>query len=184
MSLETRKLLWRDIPGLCWDIPAVPEKLEKKEVCVQFAVHFNHCSYRIWPFLNSGKKKAHKQKSFWPVTPPATGGSPDREARGQSFMCYPRNPRNINLFVRIPDRDGPVTGATGKKFYEFGNNVVAHGIWCPLPSPSFSRVSLRVIFSPRNYRENATQNLQTLREDTLGATCSAGPFCLLPTFSC
>ena len=24
------------------------------------------------------------------------------------------------------------------------------------------------------------QNLQILREDTLGATCSAGPFCLLP----
>ena len=53
----------------------------------------------------SGKKKAHKHKSFWPVTPPVTGGSPDREARGQSFMYYPRNPRNINLFVRIPDRE-------------------------------------------------------------------------------
>ena len=26
-----------------------------------------------------------------------------------------------------------------------------------------------------------TQDLQILREDTLGATCSAGPFCLLPT---
>ena len=25
-----------------------------------------------------------------------------------------------------------------------------------------------------------TQHLQILREDTLGATCSAGPFCLLP----
>ena len=48
---------------------------------------------------HSGKKKAHKHKSFWPVT----GGAPDREARGQSFMCYSRNPRNINLFVRIPD---------------------------------------------------------------------------------
>ena len=53
----------------------------------------------------SGKKKAHKHKSFWPVTPPVTGGSPDREARGQSFMCSPRNPRNINLFVRIPDQE-------------------------------------------------------------------------------
>ena len=54
---------------------------------------------------SSGKKKAHKHKSFWPVTPPVTGGSTDREARRQSFMCYPRNPRNINLFVRIPDRE-------------------------------------------------------------------------------
>ena len=53
----------------------------------------------------SGKKKGHKHKSFWPVTPPVTGGPPDREARGQRFMCYPRNPRNINLFVRIPDRE-------------------------------------------------------------------------------
>ena len=60
---------------------------------------------------------AHKHTSFWPVTPPVTGGSPDQEARGQSFgspdqeargqsfMCYPRNPRNISLFVRIPDRE-------------------------------------------------------------------------------
>ena len=40
--------------------------------------------------------------------------------------------------------------------------------------------SLGVIFSPRKHRETHTQNLQILREDTLGATCSAGPFCLLP----
>ena len=30
-------------------------------------------------------------------------------------MCYPRNPRNINLFVRVR-LGGPVTGATGKCF--------------------------------------------------------------------
>ena len=67
----------------------------------------------------SGKRKAHKHKSFWPVTPPVTGGSPDQEARGQSFMCYPRNPRNISLFLRIPEdtrQGGPVTEATGKSF--------------------------------------------------------------------
>ena len=40
--------------------------------------------------------------------------------------------------------------------------------------------SLGVIFSPRNCRETHTQNRQILREDTLGATRSAGPFCLLP----
>ena len=65
--------------------------------------------------INSGKKKAHKHKSFWPVTPPGTGGSPDREARGQSFMCYPRNPRNINFLSGYPT-GGPVTGATGRSF--------------------------------------------------------------------
>ena len=33
MSLETReiKLFGRDISGFCWDIPAVPEKFEKKK---------------------------------------------------------------------------------------------------------------------------------------------------------
>ena len=32
MSLETReiKLFGQDIPGFCWDIPAVPEKFEEK----------------------------------------------------------------------------------------------------------------------------------------------------------
>ena len=38
MSLETREitLLWWDIPGFCWDIPAVPEKFEKKSLCSIF----------------------------------------------------------------------------------------------------------------------------------------------------
>ena len=65
----------------------------------------------------SGKKKARKHKSFWPVTRPVTGGSPDREARGLSFMCYPRNPRNINLFVRIPDREDRWPGRPVKVLY-------------------------------------------------------------------
>ena len=56
-------------------------------------------------YLGNNFELYSKHKSFWPVTPPVTGGSPDREARGQSFMCYPRNPRNINLFVRMPDRE-------------------------------------------------------------------------------
>ena len=35
MALETReiKLFWRDIPGFCSDIPAAPEKFEKKSLC-------------------------------------------------------------------------------------------------------------------------------------------------------
>ena len=51
------------------------------------------------------------------------GGSPDREARGQKFMCCVRNPRNINIFVRVPGREesgsrpgGSVTGVTEKLF--------------------------------------------------------------------
>ena len=40
MSLEIReiKLFGQDIPGFCWDIPAVPEKFEKN-VCVQLLAH-------------------------------------------------------------------------------------------------------------------------------------------------
>ena len=38
MPLKTReiKLFWRDIPGFCWDIPAVPEKFEKKKFGFNF----------------------------------------------------------------------------------------------------------------------------------------------------
>ena len=41
MSLETReiKLFWRDIPGFCWDIPAVPEKFEKKKSLCSIVGH-------------------------------------------------------------------------------------------------------------------------------------------------
>ena len=38
MSLETREIerFGRDIPGFCWDIPAVSKSLRTKNVCVQF----------------------------------------------------------------------------------------------------------------------------------------------------
>ena len=41
MSLETReiKLFWRDIPGFCWDIPAVSEKFEKRKFVFNFWPH-------------------------------------------------------------------------------------------------------------------------------------------------
>ena len=50
------------------------------------------------------------------MTPPVTGGSPDREARGQRFMCYPRNPRNGKSFCPDTRPGGPVTGATRQSF--------------------------------------------------------------------
>ena len=40
--------------------------------------------------------------------------NPDREARVQSFMCYPRNPKNIHLFVRIPDWEDQWPGRLDK----------------------------------------------------------------------
>ena len=93
---------------LCLRDPQSQQKVswsQKSLRCARFSTQTATKTVAVlWP-KDSGKKKAHKHKSFWPVTPPVTGGSPDREARGQSFMCYPRNPRNINLFVRIPDRE-------------------------------------------------------------------------------
>ena len=43
--------------------------------------------------------------------------------------------------------------------------------------------SLGVIFYPRNYRANAHSKSANFEEDPLGATCSAGPFCLLPKYA-
>ena len=38
MPLEARetKLLWRDIPGFCWDIPGGPDKCVKKKFVFDF----------------------------------------------------------------------------------------------------------------------------------------------------
>ena len=79
----------------------------------------------------SGKEKARKHKHIFPVTarvggdlPTGWGGGVSRPvARGQKFMCCVRNPRNINVFVRVPGREesgsrpgGSVTGVTEKLF--------------------------------------------------------------------
>ena len=79
----------------------------------------------------SGKEKAHKHKQIFPVPARAGGGSPDRVGGGspdrwpgvKKFMCCVRNPRNINVFVRVPGREesgsrpgGSVTGVTEKLF--------------------------------------------------------------------
>ena len=78
----------------------------------------------------SGKEKAHKHKQIFPVTARMEGGFPTGwpgvsrpVARGQKFMCCVRNPRNINIFVRVPGREdsgtrpgGSVTGVTEKLF--------------------------------------------------------------------
>ena len=79
----------------------------------------------------SGKEKAHKHKQILPVTARVGGGALPTGwpgvsrpvARGQKFMCCVRNPRNINIFVRVPGREdsgtrpgGSVTGVTEKLF--------------------------------------------------------------------
>ena len=49
------KLFWRDIPGFCRDIPRVPEKFEKKKVCVRF-------SSPIWSGCARTQKKRFLRK--------------------------------------------------------------------------------------------------------------------------
>ena len=65
----------------------------------------------------SGKEKAHKHKQIFPVTARVGGGLPTGwpgvsrlVARGQKFMCCVRNPRNINIFVRVPGWEDRVPG--------------------------------------------------------------------------
>ena len=45
----------------------------------------------------SEKEKAHRHKQFCSAIVGQAGGSPDRVARGQLFICCVRNPRNINI---------------------------------------------------------------------------------------
>ena len=80
------------------------------------------------------------------MTAQAGGGSPDRVgggvsrpvARGQKFMCCVRNPRNINVFVRVPGWEesgsrpgGSVTGVTGKLF-------MCQMFMCLYPAPIYT----------------------------------------------
>ena len=78
----------------------------------------------------SGKEKAHKHKQNFPVTArvgrvsrPGGGGGLPTGGQGSKFMCCVRNPKNINIFVRVPGREdsgtrpgGSVTGVTEKLF--------------------------------------------------------------------
>ena len=75
MSLDIRetKLVWRDIPGFCRDIPEVPKKFEKKKVCVQFSFPIiSDLRLKATP-LNITSKAVNGQKSFtWNILESAT----------------------------------------------------------------------------------------------------------------
>ena len=62
MPLETReiKLFWRDIPGCCWDIPAVPEKFENKKRFV----------FDFWPLKTSLAHDACSAGGRWVLESP------------------------------------------------------------------------------------------------------------------
>ena len=51
------------------------------------------------------KKEAHKHKIVLPGDRPVGEESTGRVSRGQRFVCYLRNPRIINPFVQVPDRE-------------------------------------------------------------------------------
>ena len=87
-------------------------------------------SLRLSP-ASSQERKRHININKFFRRLPGPGGSHDRVgggvsrpvARGQKFMCCVGNPRNINVFVRVPGREesgsrpgGSVTGVTEKLF--------------------------------------------------------------------
>ena len=67
--------------------------------------------------LNQARKRHIKHKQIFPVTAwwggvsrPGGEGVSRLVARGQKFMCCVRNPRNINIFVRVPGQEDRVPG--------------------------------------------------------------------------
>ena len=64
----------------------------------------------------SGKKKAHKHKYFWPVTPPASGGVSRPGGQGSKFYVLSSEPKEHKSFCPDTRQGGPVTGATEKSF--------------------------------------------------------------------
>ena len=102
------------------------------------------------PSLLSGKEKAHKHKQILPVTARVGGGLPTGwpgvsrpVARSQKLMCCVRNPRNINIFVRVPGwedsgtRPGrSATGVTEKLFMCQMFMCLFWPLSCPSPPPS------------------------------------------------
>ena len=68
-----------------------------------------HCTY-------SGKKKAHKHESFWPVTPPVTGGVSRPGGQGSKFYVLSSEPKEHRSFCPDTRPGGLVTGASGKCF--------------------------------------------------------------------
>ena len=61
--------------------------------------------------------KAHEHKSFWPVTPPVTGGCLPAGRPGVKDLCaILGSARNINHFARVPNREDRSPGLTGQSF--------------------------------------------------------------------
>ena len=69
------------------------------------------CNSKVWK--GKGTNDKHKQLSN---DCPVGGVSPHRVARGQTFVCCVRNPRNINKFCPGTRPGGSVTGVTEKLF--------------------------------------------------------------------
>ena len=64
----------------------------------------------------SGKKKAHKHKSFWPVTPSGDRGVFRPGGQGSKFYVLSSELKEQKSFCPDTRPGGPVTGATGKSF--------------------------------------------------------------------
>ena len=62
------------------------------------------------------------------------GGVSRPVARGQKFMCCVRNPRNINVFVRVPGREESGS-RPGGSVTEVTEIVYVPNVYVPFPAP-------------------------------------------------
>ena len=97
------------------------------------------------------REKAHKHKQNFPVTAWVGGGvSRPRGGGGQKFMCCVRNPRNINVFVRVPGREE--SGFPAGRIDDRGDREIVYvpNVYVPLPAPIAGCVFLIVgAFRPK-----------------------------------
>ena len=109
MSFETQRnqTFWRDIPGFCRDNPGVPEKFEKRKVCVQF----------------SSPKKLEK-KTYGPPDPQSPNPPPPTAAKKkfpklENLREYPKycvcskpSLKCVKEFLRFPCLDKAIGKTT------------------------------------------------------------------------
>ena len=86
------------------------------------------------PWSNDLKRFVQERKGYININKffrwlPGWGGSPDRVARAQTFMCCVRNPRNINSFIRVPGREDRWPG--------WPRNYFAPNVYVPFLAPRF-----------------------------------------------
>ena len=145
------KLFWRDIPGFCWDIPAVPEKFEiKKFVFNSLPLYLTdlHCyrraqldhththTQRVLSCFRAtqARKKSTKINFLGPETA-RWGGGPPREGEAvEKFMPSLESLSALGFQERNLGRPGNFAGMSRTPK---GQNVCAKEVCVHFSAPSY-----------------------------------------------